>query len=184
MSSNGARSGGGGSGVPDMIRPAKIRRREIIKEKISKTPVGSVLVSAGEAVGKFTREQNLKRRKEFIKSKGLTSEEINMSDSYLSSAAGLEELRKQGYRTVVDTSRDANNSSDPQYKQTTAARMTAPTTAEVSQSAATEAASPEEDILYRKRKTKRQGKSLTIQTSPTGVTAGLTLGKRSLLGTG
>jgi len=182
MSSNGARSGGGGSGVPDMIRPAKIRRKEIIKEKISKLPSLSIIRAAGEPVGKFTKEQNLKRRKEFIKSKGLTSEEINMSDSYLSSAAGLAELRKQGYRTVVDTSKDGGGN-DNRPAQVKMANLTAPTTAEVSQSAATEAASPEEDILYRKRKTKRQGKSLTIQTSPTGVTAGLTLGKRSLLGT-
>ena len=50
MSSNGARSGGGGSGVPDMIRPAKIRRKEIIKEKISKLPSVSIIRGAGKEV--------------------------------------------------------------------------------------------------------------------------------------
>jgi hypothetical protein len=63
----------------------------------------------------------------------------------------------------------------------TQAVATAPTTAEVSQSTTTEA-TPEEDILYRKRKTKRVGRSPTIMTGVTGVTGGLTLGKPSLLG--
>ena len=58
---------------------------------------------------------------------------------------------------------------------------TAPTTAELSQSTTAEA-TPEEDILYRKRKTKRVGRSPTIMTGVTGVTGGLTLGKPSLLG--
>jgi hypothetical protein len=63
----------------------------------------------------------------------------------------------------------------------TQAVATAPTTAELSQSTTAEA-TPEEDILYRKRKTKRVGRSPTIMTGVTGVTGGLTLGKPSLLG--
>ena len=65
---------------------------------------------------------------------------------------------------------------------TTMATATAPTTAEVSQSAAADTAAPEDDILYRKRKTKRAGRSLTILTSSSGASGGLTLGKPSLLG--
>ena len=57
----------------------------------------------------------------------------------------------------------------------------APTEAEVSQVTTAEA-TPEEDILLRKRKTKRRGRSPTILTGVTGVTGGLTLGKPSLLG--
>jgi len=57
----------------------------------------------------------------------------------------------------------------------------APTEAEVSQVTTAEA-TPEEDILLRKRKTKRRGRSLTILTGVTGATGGLTLGKPSLLG--
>ena len=57
---------------------------------------------------------------------------------------------------------------------------TAPTTAEVSQSAATDAA--EDNILLRNRRTKSRGRSLTIATTPTGATGSLTLGKPSLLG--
>ena len=60
--------------------------------------------------------------------------------------------------------------------------VTAPTTAEVSQSAATDAV--EDNILLRKRRTKARGRSLTIQTGPTGLqtNGSLTLGRPSLLG--
>ena len=58
----------------------------------------------------------------------------------------------------------------------------APTEAELSQSAATDVDAKEDDILYRKRKTKRTGRSMLVVTSPQGDTSGLTLGKKSLLG--
>jgi hypothetical protein len=58
--------------------------------------------------------------------------------------------------------------------------VTSPTTAEVSQSAATDAT--EDNILLRKRRTKARGRSLTIATTPTGATGSLTLGRPSLLG--
>ena len=67
------------------------------------------------------------------------------------------------------------------------AAATAPTTAEVSQSSATDAATDAatvdtDDPNYIKRKNKRKGRSLTILTSSRGATDSLTLGKRSLLG--
>jgi hypothetical protein len=61
----------------------------------------------------------------------------------------------------------------------TDAKVTSPTTAEVSQSSATEAEDP---IMLRKRKAKARGRSPTIMTGVTGVTGDLTLGKPSLLG--
>jgi len=62
--------------------------------------------------------------------------------------------------------------------------LIAPTVAEVSQSNAANATTPvEEDPLYlRKKKTKARGRSATILTSSKGVDEGLTLGKKSLLG--
>ena len=54
-----------------------------------------------------------------------------------------------------------------------------PTFVEISQSEATKAEDP---IELRKRKTKARGRSPTIMTGVTGVTADLTLGKPSLLG--
>jgi hypothetical protein len=56
--------------------------------------------------------------------------------------------------------------------------VTAPTTAEVSQSTAAQ----QEDILLRKKRTLAKGRSMTIATSPIGATGSLTLGKPSLLG--
>jgi len=56
---------------------------------------------------------------------------------------------------------------------------TSPTTAEVSQSNAAQVEDSEE---LRKRRVKAKGRSPTIMTGVTGVTAGLTLGKPSLLG--
>ena len=60
----------------------------------------------------------------------------------------------------------------------------APTKAEVSQSEAANTTSEEDSILLRKKKTKAKGRSQTILTSSKGVTTdeGLTLGKKSLLG--
>ena len=55
----------------------------------------------------------------------------------------------------------------------------APTTAEVSQATAADA---QESLITRKRKNLAKGRSITIATSPTGATGGLTLGKPSLLG--
>jgi hypothetical protein len=60
-----------------------------------------------------------------------------------------------------------------------APQVTAPTTAEVSQSTETDAEDP---ILLRKRKAKAKGRSPTIMTGVTGATGSLTLGKPSLLG--
>jgi hypothetical protein len=57
--------------------------------------------------------------------------------------------------------------------------VTAPTTAEVSQSSATDA---QESLVLRKRKTLARGRSPTIMTGVTGATGSLTLGKPSLLG--
>ena len=58
--------------------------------------------------------------------------------------------------------------------------VTAPTTAEVSQSAATDV--DEDNILLRKRRAKAIGRSPTVMTGVTGATGSLTLGKPSLLG--
>jgi len=54
MGAGGARSGGGGSGVPDMIRPPKVRRKEVFKETISKikTPTTAILKGIGEQIKK------------------------------------------------------------------------------------------------------------------------------------
>ena len=60
-------------------------------------------------------------------------------------------------------------------------KVIAPTTAEVSQATATDATA--DTIETRKKKTKAKGRSITILNRAKGITdQGLTLGKRSLLG--
>ena len=190
MGSSSAATGGGGSGVPDMIRPPKVRRKEKFQESLKnfKTPA-QLIIGGIKKIGEAAKKSNLKRRKSFIKKQGLTGDDIKMDDAYLSSKEGLAELRKQGYTTAADVSsgRDDGDRGGNQVVQApTEATMTAPTTAEVSQSSATDATDAAtvdtDDPTYIKRKNKRKGRSLTILTSSKGVSDGLTLGKRSLLG--
>ena len=198
MGSNSASTGGGGGGVGPAgitkkgtygtVKDAKktSRRNELrtfIKEG---GVVGNILKGVGEGISKKTKEMNLARRKKFISKSGLTSDDINMSDEYLSSKEGLAELKKQGYTTVSDTVNTGggndNNGNQVVQAQPVATIMPkgTPTEVEISQSEATEA--KEDDILLRKRKAKARGRSPTIMTGVTGATGSLTLGKPSLLG--
>ena len=62
-------------------------------------------------------------------------------------------------------------------------QTTAPTEAELSQSAAADAEAKEDDIYIRKKKSKARGRSMTIRTKPGGLEdETLTLGRKSLLG--
>jgi len=202
MGSNSASTGGGGGGVGPAgitkkgtygtVKDAKktSRRNELrtfIKEG---GVVGNILKGVGEGISKKTKEMNLARRKKFISKSGLTSDDINMSDEYLSSKEGLAELKKQGYTTVSDTV-NTGGGNDNNGNQVVQAPLVAttmpvpmpkgiPTEVEISQSEATEA--KEDDILLRKRKAKARGRSPTIMTGVTGATGSLTLGKPSLLG--
>ena len=197
MGSNSASTGGGGGGVgPAGIKTDGTYGTKKDAKKASRRNEFRTFVKGGGVVGAIikglvpsAKEANLKRRKAFIKRKGLTGDDINMSDDYLSSKEGLAELKKQGYTTVSDLtpSGNDNDGGGNQVGQTTTmAAATAPTTAEVSQSSATDATDvatvDTDDPTYIKRKNKRVGRSLTILTSSKGATDGLTLGKRSLLG--
>ena len=201
MGSNASTGGGGGGvgpagitkkGTYGTVKDAKktSRRNELrtfIKEG---GVVGNILKGVGEGISKKTKEMNLARRKKFISKSGLTSDDINMSDEYLSSKEGLAELKKQGYTTVSDTVNTGggndNNGNQVVQAPLVATKMPVPmpkgipTEVEISQSEATEA--KEDDILLRKRKAKARGRSPTIMTGVTGATGSLTLGKPSLLG--
>ena len=82
--------------------------------------------------------------------------------------------------------RGGNNNKPSMIKKNIGGKIVsvAPTKAEVSQSEAVNATSEEDSIYLRKKKTKAKGRSQTILTSSRGVTTdeGLTLGKKSLLG--
>ena len=92
-------NGGGNKNVPGTpIVPSAPK-----KKKISLMPIA---LQAAKAVGEFleksARPHNIKRRKEFIKKQGLTSDDIRIDDDYLASREGLTELRKIGYTTAGD----------------------------------------------------------------------------------
>lgn len=195
MGSNSASTGGGGGGVgPAGITTQGTYGTKKQAKKVSKRNELRTTIKEGGVIGKIARgitgktpyEINLERRQKFVKSKGLTSDDINLDPSYLGSKEGLAELRRQGYTTASDIVNDRNdNGGGNQVVQApteTMATATAPTEAEVSQATTTEATSSDEDPLYRKRRTKRRGRSLTILTSSKGDTSSLTLGRRSLLG--
>ena len=113
---------------------------------------------------------------------GAKKSKQNVMD-YEGQAAGVTPMR-----APFEPQRSGNggNGGNQVVQAPTDATMTAPTTAEVSQSSATDATDTAtvdtDDPTYIKRKTKRQGRSLTILTSSKGASDGLTLGKRSLLG--
>ena len=195
MGSNSASTGGGGGGVgPAGIKTDGTYGTKKDAKKVSRRNELRTTIKEGGIIGKVVRgvtgktpyELNLERRQKFVKKKGLTSEEINLDPSYLGSKEGLAELRRQGYTTAADVSSGRDDGGNQVAQTTTMAAATAPTTAEVSQSSATDATDAAtvdtDDPTYIKRKTKRQGRSLTILTSSKGASDGLTLGKRSLLG--
>ena len=149
-------------------------------------PTIAILKSLTEGVTKMAKESNLKRRKKFISKSGLTSDDINMSDEYLSSKEGLAELKKQGYRTVSDTV-NTGGGNDNQVVQApleaTTMPVETPSSIEVAEPVMTaeEARAKASDLIRKKRK--GVGRGTLIATSPQGVTnEGLTLSEKSLLG--
>jgi hypothetical protein len=175
MGSNNSSSGNGG-GDKTRFGYTKPKPKFVL-------PSVAILKGLTEGVTKMAKESNLKRRKKFISKSGLTSDDINMSDEYLSSKEGLAELKKQGYTTISDvTSNNGNDNGgakDTGGQVVQAPEVTAPTTAEVSQATTTKAEDP---IELRKRRAKARGRTPTIMTGVTGATGSLTLGKPSLLG--
>ena len=136
-----------------------------------------------QGVKNFADKSNLNRRMKFanktgVNIQGLSTEEI-LSDNFKS------KLEAKGYKTSSNTNNNTGGGNDntpaPTIIKKTAGgqtiQTTAPTEAELSQSAAADA---EE---YDLRKTKKRGRSMMTLTSSKGVTDNkLTLGKPSLLG--
>ena len=122
MGASGASTGGGGGGVgPAGVKVTKTGQKKYgtakDAKKVSRRNEARKLIKEGGVTGKVistltgdaAKKANLKRRKEFIKKQGLTSDDIRMDDAYLSSEEGLKELKAQGYTTVADTSQDTRS---------------------------------------------------------------------------
>ena len=175
MGSNSASAGGSDAGFEN-TKKSKVSTLTKVKIGLKKTKPLIATVIGGLTKGE---EVNRKFFEEKVKPAGKSK--YDTYEDYIR-ARGRGEVDAYG-RTV--TQRD-NGGGNQVVQAPTDATMTAPTTAEVSQSSATDATDAAtvdtDDPTYIKRKTKRQGRSLTILTSSKGASDGLTLGKRSLLG--
>ena len=163
-------------------------RRSPIAKILSYTP-GSIIMNKFQDT-KFVKDSNYKSRVEFAKKSGkftntdLSSREFVLSKSFKTQLDGM------GYSERNNTENNNSNNNTPTQTVNTPAptiikktaggqtvQTTAPTEAELSQSAAADAEA------YDLRKTKKRGRSMTTLTSSRGVTDNkLTLGKPSLLG--
>ena len=127
----------------------------------------------GEVLGKGAYKGTTKQDFE----KMTRSAQESMYKTYIT---GRTSGKTDAYGRTISASENGGATSSGMVVQ--APTVTSPTTAEVSQSAAADAA--EDNILLRKRRTKAVGRSTTIVTGPTGspTNGSLTLGKPSLLG--
>jgi len=199
MGAGGASTGGGGGGVGPAgmtgttVVAGKTKRTYGTTKDAKKTSRRNELrsfVRGGGVIGKVITgitgktpyEMNLERRQKFVKSKGLTSEEINLDPSYLGSKEGLKELKAQGYTTASDTvNTGGGNDNNNQPAEPVIVKKNIGGT-EVQTTEAKLAEEKEIDDAYDTRKTKRRGRRQTILTSQKGATGNLVLGKPTLLG--
>ena len=152
-SSAGAGSSTGGSGGPP--------KQNVVQRVVSTAIKYSPTLAVARAVGRGIKSANKKSQQ-------------NLMD-YEGQAAGVTPMRGPN-----NMNNDSGNDTAPTQVATNVGGkiIKSPTTAEVSQSNATDAAA------YDNRKTKSKGRSMTIMTSPKGINKNntLTLGKPSLLG--
>ena len=169
---------GGGTTYSSQLK--KIQKpNPIVKFVKGGGTAGAIIKGVGGAISKKTKEINLARRKKFISKSGLTSDDINMNEKYLSSKEGLTELKAQGYTTASDNSNTGGGAADnnPILSTNTEATkqvassgivtnngIVAPTTAEVSQ--ATSTMMSDANILVANKK---KGRSTTILNKATGL---------------
>jgi len=153
------------------------------------TPTTAILAGVGQATSRYNRDYFANEvlgkgaYKETTKQDFEKMSRTSQESLYSGYMSGRQSGKTDAYgRDINQTDRGGNSGgaigTSGQVVQ--APTVTAPTTAEVSQSAATDAT--EDNILLRKRRTKAKGRSLTIATTPTGATGSLTLGRPSLLG--
>ena len=163
MGSNGA-SGGGGGNMARYGNPNKPKNKVV------------EFVKGGGITGMVVRGVS-----DAIK-RGNKKSKQNLMD-YEGQAAGITPMR--GPNNFTPDRDGGNNNSNTAVPLINVA-STSPTTAEISQSSATDASSlaATDTTLADKRKVKKKGRSMTILTSSKGIKPDetLTLGKRSLLG--
>ena len=190
MGAGGASTGGGGGVGPAGIKTdGTYGTKKDSKKASSRNELRSFIKGGGVIgkvitgiTGKTPYEMNLERRQKFVKSKGLTGDDINLDPSYLGSKEGLAELKAQGYTTASDTvNTGGGNDNNNQPAEPVIVKKNIGGT-EVQTTEAKLAEEKEIDDAYDTRKTKRRGRRQTILTSQKGATGNLVLGKPTLLG--
>jgi hypothetical protein len=192
MGAGGASTGGGGGVGPAGIKTdgtygtkkdaKKASRRNEFRTFIKD---GGVIGSIYKGVtGKTPYEVNLERRQKFVKSKGLTGDDINLDPSYLGSKEGLAELKAQGYTTASDNvnTGGGNDNNNQPAEPVIVKKNIGGTEVQTTQAKLDE---EKEDSQYDVRKVKKKGRTENILTSSKGVTkvsSDYSLGKKSLLG--
>jgi len=181
MGSNSS-SGGGGNSGSDAFVNKKSKVKEVKRDKFGYTKKTNKVVDfisgggvTGAIIGGLTKGEEVNRKYYDTKVKNYSGNTKGTYEDYIK-ARSRGEVDAMG-RTISQSDNGGATGSSGQVVQ--APTVTAPTTAEVSQSTATDAEDP---ILLRKRKVKAKGRSPTIMTGVTGATGSLTLGKPSLLG--
>ena len=163
--SSSSRSSGGQSNNSDDNAPVEQKSKSIIGKALD-------LSLTYQAV-KFVAN---KVKGAFQKQRGNRGVNPNLSPSIISANKTFNQMKSTGQYIAADNTNNKNN--PPAMNVGGKIIKLSPTTAEISQSSATDA-SP-----YDNRKTKAKGRSMMIQTSSRGINRNntLTLGKPSLLG--
>ena len=175
-------SNNGNSGSDAFVNK-KSKVKEVKRDKFGYTKKTNKVVDfissggvTGAIIGGLTKGEEVNRKYYDTKVKNYSGNTKGTYEDYIK-ARSRGEVDAMG-RTISQSDNGGATGSSGQVVQ--APTVTAPTTAEVSQTTTAEA--KEDDILLRKRKAKAKGRSPTIMTGVTGATGSLTLGKPSLLG--
>ena len=182
MGSNSSSNAGNDGADAFVNKKSKVKpvKRDKFGYTVKENPVKKFISSGGVigAVTKPFREKTEAVNRKFFEEKVKPAGKSKYSnyEDYIR-ARGRGEVDAYG-RTISKSDNGGATNTGGQVVQ--APEVTAPTTAEVSQATTTKAEDP---IALRKRKIKAKGRNPTIMTGVTGVNDGLTLGKKSLLGT-
>jgi len=170
MGASGASSGGGGSGVPDQIRPAKVRRKEVIKETANK-------IFSKSPISRITK--GLKKASKKSKQNVLDYEGQAAGVTPMRNPINQRDRESDNLPTVLTTPTIQPKPEPIVEVKNIGGRdvqVQAPTEAEMAQ------AETDKKEEYDVRRTKRRGRRMTILTPTGGVRGDFVLGKPTLLG--
>ena len=183
MGSNSSSNAGNDGADAFVNKKSKVKpvKRDKFGYTVKENPVKKFISSGGVigAVTKPFREKTEAVNRKFFEEKVVPAGKIKKGTTYETYMKNRLAGKTDAYGNPISQS-DNGGATSTGGQVVQAPEVTAPTTAEVSQATTTKAEDP---IELRKRKIKAKGRNPTIMTGVTGVNDGLTLGKKSLLGT-